>query len=112
MTGLPCRSNRKRSYAPCSCVRLPFAVPSRTLIAVASMAGMMPSFWRRDPRESPLSRHFSQSFRDASRKKPREFSSDSKRMAQFDVVGAPRLELGTPCSQSRCATTAPRPDDF
>jgi hypothetical protein len=33
-------------------------------------------------------------------------------MGQIDVVGATGLEPATPCSQSRCATTAPRPDAY
>ena len=43
---------------------------------------------------------------------PREFNANSKCRGQIDVVGATGFEPATPCSQSRCATTAPRPDAF
>ena len=61
---------------------------------------------------SPLTRHFLQSFHAAPPAMPVKFSSYSKCRGQIDVVGATGLEPATPCSQSRCATTAPRPDAF
>jgi hypothetical protein len=51
------------------------------------------------PRESPLTRHFLQSFHAAPPRTPREFSSYSECRGQIDVVGATGLEPATPCSQ-------------
>ncbi len=64
---------------------------------------------RRPPRKPPDSA-FSAEVHAAPPQAPREFNLYSKCRGQIDVVGATGLEPATPCSQSRCATTAPRPD--
>jgi len=68
-------------------------------MAGASMDGILPWLWWRDPRESPQTRLFLHGFHAAPPGTPREFSSYSKCRGQIDVVGATGLEPATPCSR-------------